>query len=97
VLVGWLAVGGVPQLLGQQGETRTVEVSKDASERTTLEARVDRLDQQIRILLRVLAADSAANAAKEVGLDYERTTFRGGSAGDREPENALIGRFQTLF
>jgi hypothetical protein len=34
----------------------------------------------------------------KVGVDYERTTFRGGSAaGDREPENALVGRFQTAF
>jgi phosphate-selective porin OprO/OprP len=36
--------------------------------------------------------------AVKVGLDYERTTFTGGAAdGDREPENALIGRFQTSF
>ncbi|HEY9014378.1 MAG TPA: porin, partial [Gemmatimonadales bacterium] len=34
----------------------------------------------------------------KVGLDYERTTFTGGAAtGDREPENAVIGRFQTAF
>jgi phosphate-selective porin OprO and OprP len=36
--------------------------------------------------------------AVKVGVDYERTTFSGGAAdGDREPENALIGRFQTSF
>jgi phosphate-selective porin OprO/OprP len=36
--------------------------------------------------------------AVKVGLDYERTTFTGGAAtGDREPENAVIGRFQTSF
>ncbi len=36
--------------------------------------------------------------AVKVGVDYERTTFAGGAAtGDREPENALIGRFQTSF
>jgi phosphate-selective porin OprO/OprP len=36
--------------------------------------------------------------AVKVSLDYERTTFTGGAAtGDREPENALIGRFQTSF
>lgn len=36
--------------------------------------------------------------AVKVGLDYERTTFTGGAmTGDREPENALIGRFQTSF
>jgi phosphate-selective porin OprO/OprP len=36
--------------------------------------------------------------AVKVGLDYERTTFTGGAAtGDREPENAFIGRFQTSF
>jgi hypothetical protein len=34
----------------------------------------------------------------KVSLDYERTTFTGGAAtGDREPENAVIGRFQTAF
>ena len=34
----------------------------------------------------------------KVGLDYERTTFTGGAAtGDREPESAVIGRFQTAF
>ena len=36
--------------------------------------------------------------AVKVSVDYERTTFTGGAAtGDREPENALIGRFQTSF
>jgi phosphate-selective porin OprO/OprP len=36
--------------------------------------------------------------AVKVGLDYERTAFTGGAAdGDRDPENALIGRFQTSF
>jgi phosphate-selective porin OprO/OprP len=36
--------------------------------------------------------------AVKVGVDYERTTFTGGAAtGDREPESALIGRFQTSF
>jgi phosphate-selective porin OprO and OprP len=36
--------------------------------------------------------------AVKVGVNYERTTFTGGAAtGDREPENALIGRFQTSF
>jgi phosphate-selective porin OprO/OprP len=36
--------------------------------------------------------------AVKVSLDYERTTFRGGAAtGDRAPENALIGQFQTSF
>jgi phosphate-selective porin OprO/OprP len=36
--------------------------------------------------------------AVKVGVDYERTTFKGGAAtGDREPENALIGQFQTSF
>ena len=34
----------------------------------------------------------------KVMVDYEHTTFRGGAAtGDREPENALITRFQTSF
>jgi phosphate-selective porin OprO/OprP len=36
--------------------------------------------------------------AVKVAVDYERTTFTGGAAtGDREPENALIARFQTAF
>jgi phosphate-selective porin OprO and OprP len=36
--------------------------------------------------------------AVKVSLDYERTTFTGGAAtGDREAENAVIGRFQTAF
>jgi phosphate-selective porin OprO/OprP len=36
--------------------------------------------------------------AVKVSLNYERTTFTGGAAtGDREPENAVIGRFQTSF
>jgi hypothetical protein len=31
-------------------------------------------------------------------VDYERTTFSGGATtGDRELENAVIGRFQTSF
>jgi phosphate-selective porin OprO/OprP len=36
--------------------------------------------------------------AVKVAVDYERTTFAEGAAsGDREPENALITRFQTSF
>jgi phosphate-selective porin OprO/OprP len=36
--------------------------------------------------------------AVKVGVNYERTTFSGGAAtGDRQPENAVIGRFQTSF
>jgi phosphate-selective porin OprO/OprP len=36
--------------------------------------------------------------AVKVGVNYERTTFTGGAAtGDREPENAVITRFQTSF
>ncbi|HYC31854.1 MAG TPA: porin, partial [Gemmatimonadales bacterium] len=36
--------------------------------------------------------------AVKVAVNYERTTFEGGAAtGDREPENALITRFQTSF
>ena len=34
----------------------------------------------------------------KVMVDYEHTTFRGGAtSGDREPENAVITRFQTSF
>lgn len=36
--------------------------------------------------------------AVKVAVDYERTTFTGGaSTGNREPENAVITRFQTSF
>ena len=36
--------------------------------------------------------------AVKVAINYERTTFTGGAAdGDREPENAIITRFQTSF
>jgi phosphate-selective porin OprO and OprP len=36
--------------------------------------------------------------AVKIAVNYERTTFRGGSpAGNREPENAVITRFQTSF
>ena len=36
--------------------------------------------------------------AVKVAVNYERTTFTGGAAtGDREPENAMITRFQTSF
>ncbi len=36
--------------------------------------------------------------AVKVAVNYERTTFTGGAAaGDREPENAIITRFQTSF
>lgn len=36
--------------------------------------------------------------AVKVTMNYERTTFAGGAAtGDREPENAVITRFQTSF
>jgi phosphate-selective porin OprO/OprP len=36
--------------------------------------------------------------AVKVAVNYERTSFTGGAAtGDREPENALIIRFQTSF
>lgn len=36
--------------------------------------------------------------AVKIAVDYERTTFTGGAAtGDRDPENALITRFQTSF
>jgi phosphate-selective porin OprO/OprP len=38
------------------------------------------------------------NRAFKVALDYERTKFRGGAAtGNREPENALLLRFQIAF
>jgi hypothetical protein len=34
----------------------------------------------------------------KIAVNYERTTFTGGAVtGDREPENAVITRFQTSF
>lgn len=59
-----LAVGVAPQVSGQQNGGTSVADSDSGA--PTLEERVDRLDQQIRILqrLRELAADSAATAAK---------------------------------
>jgi phosphate-selective porin OprO and OprP len=60
------AVGGTPQLWGQQNEA-TVAVANDSVVPPSLEARLNELDQQIRILQRVreISADSAAAAAKE--------------------------------
>jgi phosphate-selective porin OprO and OprP len=67
VLLGWCAVGGVPQVMGQQNGDIAAHVARDTSSNPGLEARVDQLDQEIRILqrLRELAADSAAAAAKD--------------------------------
>jgi phosphate-selective porin OprO/OprP len=58
-------VGGVPQVWAQQNGGATVAVAPDSL--SILSARVDELDQQIRILnrLREIAADSAAAAAKD--------------------------------
>jgi phosphate-selective porin OprO and OprP len=62
-----IAVGGVPQLSAQQHGGSTVAVGSDTIARPSIEARVDELDQQIRILqrLREIAVDSAAAAAKD--------------------------------
>jgi phosphate-selective porin OprO/OprP len=59
-----LAVGIAPQVWGQQNGGTAVAASDTGA--PTLEERVDRLDQEIRILqrLRELAADSIATAAK---------------------------------
>jgi phosphate-selective porin OprO/OprP len=58
-------VGGVPQVWAQQSGGATVAVAPDSV--SILSARVDELDQQIRILnrLREIAADSAAAAARD--------------------------------
>jgi phosphate-selective porin OprO and OprP len=69
-LVGIIAVGGAPQLWAQQNEGRVVAVAADTTDTVTppsLEARVEELDQKVRILerLRELSADSAAAAAKD--------------------------------
>ncbi|HEY9015784.1 MAG TPA: hypothetical protein VIM84_12060, partial [Gemmatimonadales bacterium] len=64
LLTACFAVGGVPQLWGQQS-TRTSFTADSAP--PSLEQRVDQLDQEIKILqrLREIAADSAAAAAKD--------------------------------
>jgi phosphate-selective porin OprO and OprP len=65
--VAWVAVGGVPQLLAQQNGGAAVAVVTDTVPRPTIEARLNELDQQIRILQRIreISADSAAAAAKD--------------------------------
>jgi phosphate-selective porin OprO and OprP len=67
MLAGWCAVAGAPQLMGQQGGGIAVNQARDTAPPPSLEARVDQLDQEIRILqrLREIAADSAAAAAKD--------------------------------
>ncbi len=67
VLVAWCAVGGVPQVMGQQNGAIAVNSDRDTAPKPSLEERVDQLDQEIRILqrLREIAADSAAAAAKD--------------------------------
>src|SRR5215217_3871211 len=64
-LVWTSVVGGVPQVWAQQNGGAAVAITADTA--PSLSARVDELDQQIRILnrLRELAADSAAAAAKD--------------------------------
>jgi phosphate-selective porin OprO and OprP len=66
-LMGWLGVGGVPQLLAQENGGAAQGVGADSARSLSLEARVDQLDQQIRILQRQreIAADSAAGSAKD--------------------------------
>ena len=67
LLVGWCAVGGVPQVMGQQNSAVAANVARDTSPEPSLEERVDQLDQEVRVLqrLREIAADSAATAAKD--------------------------------
>ena len=66
-LLGWSGVGGLPHLLAQQNGGAPSLASRDSIPSPSLEARVDQLNQEIRILqrLRELAADSAAAAAKD--------------------------------
>ena len=63
--VAGLTVGTAPQVSGQQNGEAVADISPDSGE-VSLEQRVNRLDQEIRILqrLRELAADSVATAAK---------------------------------
>ena len=64
IVLATASVAVAPQVVAQHAVTATDGVSGDTS---SLESRVDALDQQIRILqrLRELAADSAAAAAKD--------------------------------
>ena len=66
-LITWFAVGGGQQLWAQQNGRATVAMTQDTAGKPSLEARVDALDQEIRILqrLREIAADSAAAATKD--------------------------------
>ena len=66
-MVGWASVGGAQQLWAQQNGGTSRDEASDSSPEPSLQARVDQLDQQIRILqrLRELAADSAVAAAKD--------------------------------
>jgi phosphate-selective porin OprO/OprP len=66
-LVTWFGVGGGQQLWAQQNGETSVAITPDTAGRPSLEARVDALDQEIRILqrLREIAADSAVAAAKD--------------------------------
>jgi phosphate-selective porin OprO and OprP len=62
-----IAAGRVPQLWAQQNVSAAVPVVSDTTHKASIEARLDDLDQQIRILqrLREIAVDSAAAAAKD--------------------------------
>ena len=69
-LIGMIAVGGAPQLWAQRNGGTVVAVVADTADTVTppsLEARVEELDQKVRILerLREISADSAAAAAKD--------------------------------
>src|SRR5687768_5775586 len=59
------AVGSAPQMWAQQNGGGAVAAAPDSV--STLSARVDELDQQVRILNRIseLSADRAATAAKD--------------------------------
>jgi len=66
-LAGSTCVGGLPQLWAQQNGGAQSLASTDSVPPASLAARVDQLDQQIRILQRIreLAADSAVAAARD--------------------------------
>ena len=66
-ILTWSAVGGSQQLWAQNGGAAVAVAQDTTAEKPSLEARVDALDQEIRVLqrLREIAADSAATAAKD--------------------------------
>ncbi len=81
---------GAVELVGRYGELSLDEAAFPVYATTTASARTAKAWG--------LGINWHFSRAVKVALNYERTTFTGGAAtGDREPENAVITRFQTSF